>query len=123
MPESVEKAATRMAAWFFPTIIALMVILMSCAVVMGIDISDRQAQQREFDRRAQQSQREADRNAAELTEQMKAVKTQAWLLERRLMDREALDILHGVKQPGDDANGATGNLWRMKPKGKHDGRK
>lgn len=45
-------------------------------------------------------------------------KTQMWLVERRLMDAEALDILHGKKLPSDDQYGATGNMQRMKPKDK-----
>jgi hypothetical protein len=49
-------------------------------------------------------------------EDFKAMKTQQWLLERRLMDREALDIVNGTKKPTDDAWGATGNIQRMKPK-------
>jgi hypothetical protein len=42
--------------------------------------------------------------------------SQAWLVERRLMDREAYDIANGLKVPGDDANGPTGNIHRMVPK-------
>ena len=53
---------------------------------------------------------------AQMDQDYRDLKTQYWLVERRLMDREALDILHGTKIAGDDENGATGNLQRMKPK-------
>jgi hypothetical protein len=81
----------------------LVTIIGACGVVMGVDIAERSAMEREFQK---------------LTDSYKELKTQNWLLERRLMDREALDIIHGDKLPSDDSFGATGNLQRMKPKGK-----
>ena len=56
-------------------------------------------------------------------ESMRKLDTQYWLLERRLMDKEALDIIHGDKLPSDSEYGATGNLQRMKPQEKDHGRK
>ena len=55
-------------------------------------------------------------------DEFKAVKTQMWLVERRLMDKEALEIIHGDKLPSDSEFGATGNMQRMKPKEKAHGR-
>jgi hypothetical protein len=77
-------------------VIGMLVIIAGCGLIMGLNLA-KQAQQ---------------------DEDFKAMKTQQWLVERRLMDREALDLLHGIKQPGDDEWGPTGNLQRMKPKTK-----
>jgi hypothetical protein len=55
---------------------------------------------------------------AQAMDEFKAAKTQMWLVERRLMDREALDIIHGDKVPSDSEFGATGNMQRMKSKDK-----
>jgi hypothetical protein len=74
-------------------VVALVIVIGGCGLVMGLNLS-------------KQAQQDAD---------FKAMKTQEWLLERRLMDREALDIVNGIKKPGDDQNGPTGNLQRMKP--------
>lgn len=60
IPESFEKAAAKFTAWFFPTLIALILVMCGCAVMIGLGISDRDARDREFDRRMQQSQREFD---------------------------------------------------------------
>jgi len=59
---------------------------------------------------------------AQAMDELKAAKTQMWLVERRLMDKEALDIIHGDKLPSDSEFGATGNMQRMKPKEKTHGR-
>jgi|HubBroStandDraft_4_1064222.scaffolds.fasta_scaffold932475_2 hypothetical protein len=75
-------------------VISLMIIIAACGVVMGLNLSKQ----------------------AEMDADFKTMKTQEWLLERRLMDREALDIVNGTKLPTDDEHGATGNLQRMKPK-------
>ena len=72
----------------------LALIIGACGIIMGLNLSKQDRQDADF----------------------RDLKTQSWLTERRLMDREALDILHGIKVPGDDANGPTGNLQRMKPK-------
>lgn len=77
-------------------IVVLVGLLGACGVAMGLNL-------------AKQAQQDDD---------FKSMKTQQWLLERRLMDREALDIVNGIKKPGDDAWGATGNIQRMKPKDK-----
>lgn len=77
-------------------VVGMVIIIAGCGLIMGLNLA-KQAQQ---------------------DESFKKMTTQQWLLERRLMDREALDILHGIKQPGDDEWGPTGNLQRMKPKSK-----
>jgi hypothetical protein len=79
------------------TLIAILLLALGgCGVIMGMNLS-RQAQQ---------------------DEDFKAMKTQQWLLERRLMDKEAIDILHGDRLESDREYGPTGNLQRMKPKEK-----
>jgi uncharacterized protein YceK len=77
-------------------VIVLLIVLSGCGLIMGLNLAKQARQDQDF----------------------KDLKTQEWLVERRLMDREALDILHGIKQPGDDQWGATGNMQRMKPKEK-----
>jgi hypothetical protein len=82
-----------------PTLAVVMILVMiigACGVVMGLNL-------------AKQAQMDQD---------FKDMKTQDWLKERRLMDREAYDIVNGLKKPGDDAWGPTGNVQRMKPKEK-----
>ena len=78
------------------TIIALVGIIGACGLVMGLNLSKQDRQDNDF----------------------RAMKTQEMLLERRLMDREALDILHGDKLETDTERGPTGNLQRMKPNGR-----
>lgn len=80
----------------FAIIILLAIVIGAAGLTMGLNL-------------AKQSQQDDD---------YKAMKTQMWLVERRLMDKEALDILHGDKLPSDTEFGPTGNLQRMKPKGK-----
>jgi hypothetical protein len=75
-------------------VISLMLVIAASGMVMGLNL-------------AKQAEMDAD---------YKSMKTQAWLVERRLMDREAYDILNGHKTLGDDAYGPTGNLQRMQPK-------
>lgn len=77
-------------------VISLLVVIGACGLIMGLNL-------------AKQAQMDQD---------FKDMKTQDWLKERRLMDREAYDIVNGLKKPGDDAWGPTGNLQRMKPKEK-----
>ena len=74
-------------------VVSLMLIIGACGTVMGLNLS-------------KQSQMDSD---------FKTLKTQEWLVERRLMDREAYDILNGRKTSADDIHGPTGNLQRMKP--------
>jgi hypothetical protein len=82
------------------TILVFSVLIGITGVMIGLDISERAQMSREFDK---------------LSESYKALTKQNWLLERRLMDKEALDIIHGDKLPSDTEFGATGNLQRMKP--------
>jgi hypothetical protein len=77
-------------------ILLLAVIIGICGLIMGLNLSKQDRQDQDF----------------------RDMKTQQWLVERRLMDREALDILHGDKLPSDTEFGPTGNLQRMKPKEK-----
>jgi hypothetical protein len=73
----------------------LVAIIGACGLVMGLNLS-------------RQAQMDAD---------FKDMKTQEWLLERRMMDAEAYFIASGAKVPGDDVHGPTGNLKRLvKPK-------
>jgi hypothetical protein len=74
-------------------VVSLMIVIGACGTVLGLNL-------------AKQAEMDAD---------YKTMKTQAWLVERRLMDDEAYRIVNGQKIPGDDANGPTGNLQRMKP--------
>jgi hypothetical protein len=73
---------------------SLMIIIGACGIVMGLNLSKQAVMDADF----------------------KTLKTQEWLVERRLMDDEAYRILNGQKVPGDDQNGPTGNLQRMAPK-------
>lgn len=75
-------------------ILLLAVIIGICGLIMGLNLSKQDRQDQDF----------------------RDMKTQQWLVERRLMDKEALDILHGDKLPSDTEFGPTGNLQRMKPK-------
>jgi signal transduction histidine kinase len=75
-------------------VVSLMIIIAACGTVMGLNL-------------AKQSQMDRD---------FKDMKTQDWLKERRLMDREAYDILNGKKLSGDDEYGPAGNVQRMVPK-------
>ena len=77
-------------------VVSLVLIIGACGVVMGLNLA-KQAQD--------------DRDFRDLTTQYK-------LNERRLMDLEGYLIVNGLKKPGDDAWGPTGNLQRMKPKEK-----
>jgi hypothetical protein len=121
IPESVEKAAAKMAAWFLPTLVALMAVLMGCGVVIGIDQAERHAQEREFDRRTEQArrefdermaqaQRDADKRASELVEAMVELKRQYRMTELKYDDASV--VLHrvGVVLPGDYARGPQGNI-------------
>ncbi|HXN95989.1 MAG TPA: hypothetical protein VN879_15905 [Candidatus Acidoferrales bacterium] len=73
--------------------VVLMVVIAACGTVMGLNL-------------AKQAEMDAD---------YKTMKTQAWLVERRLMDAEAYAIVNGTKLPADNEHGPTGNLQRMKP--------
>lgn len=81
-------------------VVLLMGIIASCGIVMGLNLS-------------RQDQMDAD---------FKTLKTQEWLVERRLMDDEAYRIVNGQKLQSDNEYGPTGNLQRMKP-GVSNGRK
>lgn len=83
------------------TILVFSILIGVSGVVIGLDISERAQMSREFDKLAQS---------------YGDLKKQEWLLERRLMDKEALDIIHGDKLASDTEFGPTGNLQRMKPR-------
>jgi hypothetical protein len=97
-------------------VVLLTVVIGACGGIIGMDISDRHAVQREADMHAQNVQREADMKVQQLDRDFKEASTRLMLNERRLMDKEAYMILNGEKIPGDDTHGPTGNLERMKPK-------
>ena len=77
-------------------IVVLLFVITACGVIMGINLAKQ----------------------AQLDNDFRDMKTQDWLKERRLMDAEAYMIANGIKVPGDDENGPTGNIQRMKPKEK-----
>lgn len=91
-------------------VILLAVVIGACGLIMGLNLSEQAAMDRSFNERA-----------AVLRDEMKAVKTQEWLKERRLMDAEALMIREGFMQPTDLEYGPAGNIHYRKEKG--DGRK
>jgi hypothetical protein len=74
--------------------VGLTVVIFACGTVLGLNL-------------AKQAQMDSD---------YRTMKTQVALLERRLMDKEALDILNGTRLQSDTEFGPTGNLQRMKPK-------
>ncbi len=82
-------------------IVSLVVVIGACGVVMGLNL-------------AKQAQLDKDQIGAQ---------KQAQLVERRLMDMEAYAILNGWKVPGDDTHGPTGNIQRIKPQEKSNGRR
>lgn len=73
-------------------VILLAVVIGVCGAVMGLNLSKQDQQDQSF----------------------RDMKTQMWLVERRLMDKEALDIINGTRLPSDTEHGPTGNLERMK---------
>ena len=75
-------------------VVALIIVIGACGLVMGLNLSKQERMDQDF----------------------RDLKTQAWLVERRLMDQEALQILHGEKLTSDTEYGPTGNLQRMKPR-------
>lgn len=77
-------------------VLLLAVVIGICGAIMGLNLSKQDRQDQSY----------------------QDLKTQYWLLERRLMDKEALDIINGTRLPSDTEFGPTGNLERMKPKGK-----
>ncbi len=77
-------------------IAAFSVLIGTCGLVMGLNLA---------------KQDQLDRDFRDLTTAYK-------LEERRKMDLEAYFEVNGLKVPGDDSNGPTGNIQRMKPKGK-----
>jgi hypothetical protein len=79
----------------------LAAIIGACGLVMGLNLAKQAEMDRDF--------REAS--------------TRLMLNERRLMDKEAYDILNGSKYFSDDAHGPTGNLERMKPQEQNHGRR
>ena len=81
-------------------VLLLTIVIGACGLIMGLNLA---------------KQERLDETSKELAIRYR-------LLERRLMDREALDILHGEKLPSDTEFGPTGNLQRMKPKEQTDGR-
>lgn len=75
-------------------VLLLAVVIGACGLIMGLNLSKQDTQDASF----------------------RDLKTQYWLVERRLMDKEALDIIHGTRLPSDTEFGPTGNLERMKEK-------
>jgi len=82
-------------------IVALIIVLGGCGLVMGLNLAKQDQMDRDF----------------------RADKQQKALLERRDIDLETYLQLNGIKIPGDDTHGPTGNLQRMLPKEKSNGRR
>ncbi len=108
-----------------PTLAVVMVlvaIIGACGVVMGIDISDRHAQEREFDRRAQQAQREEDNRAAVLAETMQKLDRQYRMTELKLDDWTVVAHRAGLHLQSDYTRGPQGNpddrSFNIKQRGK-----
>ena len=93
---SVNQIRIDLGAPTIAIVVSLVIVIGACGLVMGLNL-------------AKQAEMDAD---------FKALKTQEWLVERRIMDREAYDILNGHKTLADDIHGPTGNLQRMKPQEK-----
>jgi hypothetical protein len=91
-------------------VVALVAVVFACGIVMGIDISDRHAYSREFDRRAAQSQREDDQRAAALTAVMRDLDRQYRMTELKLDDWTVVAHRSGLVLPSDYARGPQGNL-------------
>lgn len=75
-------------------VVLLMLIIAGNGLIMGLNLAKQSQQDQSF----------------------KDLKTQEWLVERRLMDDEAYRIVNGQKLASDDSFGPTGNIHRMKPK-------
>jgi len=104
-------------------VVLLVTVIGACGVVMGIDISDRQAFAREFERHAAQSQREDDKRAADLTAELVKLDRQYRMTELKLDDWTVVAHRSGLVLPGDYTRGPQGNLDKdsfksIKPKGK-----
>jgi hypothetical protein len=82
-------------------VVVLATVIGACGLVMGLNLAKQDQMDRDF----------------------KADKTQKALLERRDIDLETYLMLNGIKIPGDDTHGPTGNLERMKPKENEHGRR
>jgi hypothetical protein len=93
---SVNRITINLGGSTLIVVIMLAGIIGACGIVMGLNLAKQDQMDRDF----------------------RADKTQKALLERRDIDIETYLMLHGVKIPGDDTHGPTGNLERMKPKEK-----
>jgi Tfp pilus assembly protein PilN len=113
-------------------VVMLALVIGACGVIMGLDISSRQADRREFDRRAAQSQREEDRRAeqlqrevderaAETNGRLQDLQRQYRMTELKLDDWTVVAHRSGLVLPGDYTRGPQGNLDSesfTKPKGR-----
>ena len=91
-------------------IAVLMVALGGCGVIMGIDISERDAQNREWTRQSMMMQREWDRNSSDLKERMLELQRQYRMTELKLDDWTVVAHRSGLVLPGDYTRGPQGNL-------------
>lgn len=91
-------------------VVLLMTVIGAAAVTMGMDISDRQAFSREFDRRAAQAQRESDQRALLLNEHLQDLQRQYRMTELKLDDWTVVAHRSGLVLPGDYTRGPQGNL-------------
>jgi len=91
-------------------VVMLACLIGACGVVMGIDISDRHAHDREFDRRMQQAQREEDTRASDLSAKFLDLQRQYRMTELKLDDWTVVAHRSGLVLPGDYTRGPQGNL-------------
>jgi hypothetical protein len=93
------------------------VLLIIVGVGVGLDISERSAQRRQWDANTATLQREWQRDTAKIAEsnerlylEYQKAEREARVKEQQLMDLSALQLRDGVRQPGDTTNGPAGNL-------------
>lgn len=91
-------------------VVFLVAIIGTTGVVMGIDISDRQAQQREFDNHQRTADRLADDREHRLEEAFLKLDRQYRMTELKLDDWSVVAHRAGLKLPGDYTRGPQGNL-------------
>lgn len=82
-------------------VILLCVVIGACGLIMGLNLAKQDQMDRDF----------------------RDLATRDKLLERRYVDMEAYAMLNGWKIPSDDMHGPTGNLQRMVPQEKANGRR
>jgi hypothetical protein len=96
---SMHRVAISIGGSMFLVIVALLLVIGACGVVIGMDIADRSAQQREW-----------ARDTAQLTEKMDDLRRQYRMTELKLDDWSVVGHRAGLALPGDYTRGPQGNL-------------